>query len=468
MRSKESETHPADALDRDQLLELAVEAYIFGFASVEMFRTMFQLIGDPRAEKNGYIFNKFFHSRRLAEGGDEWLAAPNSEILYSSAWTDLSSHPVVLQIPDMGSRYYVLQFVDFFANSFAHVGTHTLGNGARSLAVTGPNWKGSLPGGLVAIKSPTNYAWIFGRIRVEGHLELDLVHTLQDQLTLKQLSVNGKNAVPGGSWPPFRTTDTLDFFANLDQVLRRNPPPKHDENLIAQLPQLGMGRERAFEPGTIDGTLRNILEEAITLGHDRVSERESQFEEFCPGWIWEGLSAGSCGRDHLTRAASAKAGLGILCPDEAIYPLAYADDQGEPLAGGCSYRLSFAPGALPQAKYFWSITIYELPYYRLVKNPLNRYTLGSASRLQAGPNGAVELSLQADWPADQSLNWLPTPRTGRFVVALRVFGPSKNFLQHKYRLPPVVRLSKGGMNASLNGDSGLAASARVEHDGGRS
>jgi hypothetical protein len=151
----------------------------------------------------------------------------------------------------------------------------------------------------------------------------------------------------------------------------------------------------------------------------------------------------------LTRAASAKAGLGILCPDEAIYPFAYVDDQGAPLEAGHSYRLTFAPGALPQARYFWSITIYELPDYHLVKNPLNRYSLGSASDLQAGPDGTVELSLQADCPTDPSLNWLPAPQTGRFVVALRVFGPSEDLLQRKYRLPRVVRL-------------------RGERDGGRS
>jgi hypothetical protein len=468
MRSKESETRQVEALDRDQLLELAVEAYIFGFASVEMFRTMYQLIGDPRADKNHYNFNKFFHSRRLAEGSDEWLAAPNSEILYSNAWLDLSSQPVVLQVPDMKTRYFVLQFVDFFANSFTHVGTHTQGNGARSLAITGPNWNGSLPGGMAAIKSPTSYAWIFGRIRIEGAHELDLVHSLQDQLALEQLAVAGQNALPDRAWPLFRTTDTLDFFANLDQVLRRNSWPEHDEHLIAQLPQLGMACDQAFEPGAIDGPLRSILEQAITLGHDRIAERESQFEQFCPGWIWEGLSAGSYGRDHLTRAASAKAGLGILNPGEAIYPFAYVDVQEAPLEGGHSYRLAFAPGALPQAKYFWSITIYELPHYRLVKNPLNRYTLGSASRLQTDPDGTVELSLQADPPADQPLNWLPTPRTGRFVVALRVFGPSEEFLQRKYRLPLVTRLCKGATNASLQGASGSPGVDRGDHGGGRS
>ncbi len=454
-------------LDRQHLLELAVEAYIFGFASVEMFRTMFELIGDPQAEKSHYVFNAFFHSRRLAGGSDEWLAAPNSETLYSNAWLDLSSQPVVLQIPSMSARYFVLQFVDFFANSFAHVGTRTLGGGAHSLAITGPSWKGDLPDGMAAIKSPTSYGWIFGRIRVEGDHELDLVHSLQDQFTLEPLSRDGNKAVSEKPWPPFRTTDTVDFFANLDQVLRRNAPPKHDEHLLARLPQLGMARDQAFEPGAIDGALRSILEQAITLGHDRISERESRFEEFCPGWIWEGLSAGSSGRDHLTRAASAKAGLGILCPDEAIYPFAYVDDQGAALEASHSYRLRFAPGALPQAKYFWSITIYELPWYRLVKNPLNRYSLGSASRLEVDPGGAVELSLQADCPADRSANWLPTPRTGKFVVALRVFGPSEDFLQRRYRLPQVARLHRVGMNASPNEGSGLSAVDRGEHGGGR-
>jgi hypothetical protein len=468
MSAQELKTPPVEALDRHQLLELAVETYIFGYASVEMFRTMYQLVGDPRADKIHYTWNKFFHSRRLAEGSDEWLAAPNSEILYSNAWLDLSSQPVVLQIPDMRTRYFVLQFVDFFANSFAHVGTHTLEAGAHSLAITGPNWKGNLPAGMTVVNSPTSYAWIFGRIRIEGDHELDLVHSLQEQLTLAPRAGDGEEGLPGRGWLPFRTADPLDFFANLDQVLRHNSPPRHDDQLIARLPQLGMARDQAFEPGAIDGALRSILEQAIALGQDRISARESQFEEFCPGWIWEGLSAGSSGRDHLTRAASAKAGLGILCADEAIYPFAYVDDQGAPLEGCHSYRLSFAPGALPQAKYFWSITIYELPYYRLVKNPLNRYTLGSASRLQAEPNGAVELSLQADRPADPGANWLPTPRTGKFVVALRVFGPGEDFLQRRYRLPQVARLGKGGMNASSSGGSGSPAAGRGGPGGGRS
>jgi hypothetical protein len=427
----------------DSLLRLAVDSYIFGFASVEMFRTMDQLARSQGTGKDGYVVNKFFHSRRRSCADDEWLAAPNSEILYSNAWLDLSAHPLLLHIPDMGDRYYVLQCLDYFANPFAYVGTRTSGNGARDLAIVGPNWAGVLPGEMAVVKSPTNFAWIFGRIGIQADRELAAVHGLQDQLTLTSMDF-GEPAPCAPPWPPFRAADKLDFFANLDQVLRRNSPPKEDEGLIARLPDIGLLGDTPFEPDAIDQSLRGLLEEAITRGHECICARESRFEEFCPGWIWEGPSAGWPGRDSLSRAASAKAGLGILAPQEAIYPFAYVDDDGELLDGRRSYRLTFSPEELPKACYSWSLTVYALPNYRLVKNLIDRYCWGSASRQQTSANGYLQLSLQPDQPTDRTSNWLPTPRTGNFALALRVFGPSESLLRGKHRLPRAVRLFSDG------------------------
>ncbi|MFZ1007168.1 MAG: DUF1254 domain-containing protein, partial [Candidatus Sulfotelmatobacter sp.] len=217
------------------MLRLAIDTYIFGFASVEMFRTMYQLVGLQGANKESYEFNKFFHSRRRATADDHWLAAPNSEVLYSNAWLDLSARPLLLQVPDTNDRYYVLQFLDFFANAFAYVGSRTLGNRAMNLAIVGPHWSGELPRTAAVVKSPTNFAWIFGRIDIQGDHEFDGVHRLQDQFTLSSLVVSGASVPTTESWPPFREGDKLDFFANLDQVLRRNCPPKEEAELFSRL-----------------------------------------------------------------------------------------------------------------------------------------------------------------------------------------------------------------------------------------
>jgi hypothetical protein len=39
-------------------------------------------------------------------------------MLYSNAWLDVSTGPLLLNVPDMGNRYYVLQFLDYFTLTF--------------------------------------------------------------------------------------------------------------------------------------------------------------------------------------------------------------------------------------------------------------------------------------------------------------------------------------------------------------
>lgn len=429
------ETAGTQARAEDALLDLAVEAYVYGYASVEMFRTLHQVAGT----RGGCALGTFFHERRRATAADTWLSAPNSEILYSNAWLDLSAGPVLLRVPDMGGRFYVLQLLDFFGNAFAYVGTRTTGNRAQSVAVSGPGRTGPLPDGVPVVRCATDFAWLFGRIGIAGDHELAAVHALQDALALTPLSAPPQFAP---AWPGFRAGGgALDFFANLDAVLRRNPPPDADAELSARLPELGLLAAEPFEPAALGAPLRATLERAAALGERLIRERESRFEPFCPGWIWEGPAAGRPGRDHLSRAASAKAGLGILAPEEAIYPFAYTDDAGAALDGGNRYRLAFAPHELPRAAYSWSLTVYRLPEYHLVPNPLGRYSLGSTSAgPTSAPDGSLEVVLQPDPPADPARNWLPTPRSGGFVVALRVFGPDESLLRGAHRLPPVTRV----------------------------
>jgi hypothetical protein len=90
------------------------------------------------------------------------VVRPNCDTLYSSAWIDLSNEPIVLSVPGMGDRYYVMPFMDAWTNVFAYVGTRTTGNDPGHYMVFGPNWKGNLPDGVEKIQSPTNMTWLIG------------------------------------------------------------------------------------------------------------------------------------------------------------------------------------------------------------------------------------------------------------------------------------------------------------------
>ncbi len=39
---------------------------------------------------------------------DHSVPAPNADTLYTDAWADVSMEPMVLTIPDMGDRYFMM------------------------------------------------------------------------------------------------------------------------------------------------------------------------------------------------------------------------------------------------------------------------------------------------------------------------------------------------------------------------
>ena len=48
----------------------------------------------------------FTNVRRYPPGDYRGVSAPNADTLYSLAWIDLGTDPMVFSHPDMGKRYY--------------------------------------------------------------------------------------------------------------------------------------------------------------------------------------------------------------------------------------------------------------------------------------------------------------------------------------------------------------------------
>ena len=92
---------------------------------------------------------------------------------------------------------------------------------------------------------------------------------------------------------------------------------------------------------------------------------------------------------------AARAGLWGNHGYEACYDLIYADADGELLDGTRAYQVTFDPP--PPVDAFWSLTMYDVPRFYLVDNPIDRYSLGDRSPgLQYGDDGSVTIYLQAD------------------------------------------------------------------------
>jgi hypothetical protein len=99
--------------------------------------------------------------------------------------------------------------------------------------------------------------------------------------------------------------------------------------------------------------------------------------------------------------------------------------------------LRFTKDEIPQARAFWSITLYD-ERFNMADNPIGRYGIGSLTEgLSFGADGALEILLQHERPAPAlQANWLPTP-AGKFNLFLRTYLPGPSVMDQSYAPPPV-------------------------------
>ena len=84
-----------------------------------------------------------------------------------------------------------MPMIDAWTNIFTSPGKRTTGTKAGHFAITGPDWKGTLPRGVTELKSPTNMVWLLGRTQTNGPKDYPAVHQIQDGYKLVPLSAFG-------------------------------------------------------------------------------------------------------------------------------------------------------------------------------------------------------------------------------------------------------------------------------------
>jgi hypothetical protein len=111
------------------LAAIARDMYLFTFPLYQFYRTRITLMSSANPPQ---AINALWHFRALLDHTFRTATNPNNDTLYSSAFLDLSRGPLILEVPEIGDRYYTLQFLDSYADSFAYIGTRTTGSAGES------------------------------------------------------------------------------------------------------------------------------------------------------------------------------------------------------------------------------------------------------------------------------------------------------------------------------------------------
>jgi hypothetical protein len=151
-----------------QAKALAQEAYVFGLPLVYIQTQIDVLTHVTKPEGGRAPINQFAHYREFPDASNKTVVGFNVDTLYSLAQLDLSSEPIILSVPDMGERFWIMQLIDGWNNVPHAPGSRTVGGKGGDFAIIGPGWHGTLPEGVTELPMPTSIAIIGGRTYTGG------------------------------------------------------------------------------------------------------------------------------------------------------------------------------------------------------------------------------------------------------------------------------------------------------------
>jgi hypothetical protein len=390
--------------DDEAFLQLAVEAYIWGYAPMTIYRLEQEKINSQAPQ------NHFYHPTHVAF----WqlpspVSAPNMDVLYSSAFLDLSQGPLIFTMPRV-EGYYVVQLDDAYGNSQASLGSRTRpGGAADSYLIVGPSDPAYAdPSSYLSqgfdqqhvLPVDTEHAWLIVRIPVNPYAEPGSPYTLTDSASyqanvafdltplLKPQPVRPMDPAVAEIFqePP---SDAMTFFTWLGMAVKASPLPvvaafsnpvlppylmspsasvsEAQQALFDSFRTLGLDA-KGFHPERLNCRQRALLEAGMVIA-DSILQAGQNFITVGPPDqnYWHVMGTSNIGKYPNTPSgwfmrsvAAYEGGIASLAPD-GTYPTTSHDAHGARVRGGSAYTITFDADNLPPVSGggFWSLTIYS-------------------------------------------------------------------------------------------------------------
>ena len=192
---------------------------------------------------------------------EDFIVCPNQDVVYGGGFTALDKGPTVIQVPDVGDRFWVYPLYDTRTDEIAQIGKQ-YGSKPGFYMIVGRNWKGEVPAGITAVvRSPTDLVFAIPRIQMD-----DTARTRRPSSRCKPIQMyplsefDGKMktkdwskipSVPMPAGPPNQWANPETYFEDLPAVMKEVPPLPGEEALYGQI--AAVFEAAAKDPATQDG-----------------------------------------------------------------------------------------------------------------------------------------------------------------------------------------------------------------------
>jgi len=403
-------------------------------------------------------WNTVVADTRLKDHTMREIARPNNDTLYISCMLDLRKQPLILDIPPFGSDYSSLMVTayDHYVNVPLSTTKGDFERPEKMLFYSArtEGYRGEPVDGVDRIFE-TSGDFVSAVFRVMPHASqperfAKIVDSMK-QVRLTTLSEHrGGPAQPieAVGLPPVGEKDFDVFETNLLEVMQFvfdhttfDPADEIDQGLLAAYRPLGVEPGKGWEPvraATIDGArLRKAAERIAAAEMARATD--PQFREQSLLGLFQPKGRMTVER-LLFQSVIGPIGLPAT---EAVYP-AIATADGAPMNALNDYVVRMRGDAMPPAKAFWSVTLYDTKNGFFIPNDRKKYSVGDNAGMKLDADGGIAIHVAAERPRGvPEENWLPIERKDEALdLVLRLYAPDLD--RFKTWTPPQAEKLPGG------------------------
>jgi hypothetical protein len=344
---------------------------------------------------------------------------------------------VLLEVPEVKGRYYTAQIIDEWGEVITNINERTYSSHPfGKFLIVAPGSQVKVPADAVRIELHSRKAKLLGRVE----LKTDPAGAMALQKQFKLKSLGQPLIQPAAPMASFGNKELIgvELFDNVDAVIAsaRDVSPVAAQ-MQAKVRDMGKLAKNPEQRAALDQLIKTqVVPQFLTYAVTKSAV-------FKNNWLG-GLGVGNFGENYWLRSSVNLIGIWANVNDEVVYFVGTRDADGQPLNGANNYILEFPATNRPDAvvNAYWSVILVDLPNYRVVPNPLNRFNFNSDSGLKSEADGSLKI-LFAKKPSATvpESNWLPAPDGKGFSLTIRTYVP-KDAVKRGEWFPPAIKRVK--------------------------
>ncbi|KAA1189447.1 DUF1254 domain-containing protein [Pseudohalioglobus sediminis] len=421
----------------------ATTAFLDGM-KIASLRAMFQGYEDAGASPNEIVITE-----TLMDARSIWLT-PNTTTIYIGANVDISSGPVVIEVPEG-----ILGLLDDAAFDYvADIGVlgPDKGKGGKYLLLHNDD-DTAVPEGYFELRTKTYEHWLLLRRSPGPNGETEsAVAAVKAGLNVYRFSEAGDPPaetfinVSGKQYNTVHANDE-DFFKEIHVALNNNPEGAFAPEILGTFASIGIKRGEPFAP---DARMREIMTEAAAIANataraityasrDRGTYfyEDRQWNSPFQRQSYEFLEDGARILDDRTYFFYMATGItpAMTAPpvgSGSVYAMTARDEDGVYLDGSKTYKVTL-PAPIP-AKNFWSFMLYSGQTRSILETDQKSGGIDS-NRPGIKPNadGSFTIYVGPEAPRGWENNWAQTMPGKSFNVMLRLYGPLEPWFDKSWK-----------------------------------